>query len=109
MDEPLVKNEDGEPAQKQVRNLTYVQERAKDAMGAGPWCDLPDDTLLRSPWTNLLFQGLTEEGLDNTPSLQFDQEDATVGTPLRNRVWGGVPVVARAAASSFTDDKPFLV
>jgi CRP-like cAMP-binding protein len=34
-------------------NLTPVQDGIKDALGAGPWCDLPDEELLHSPWTTV--------------------------------------------------------
>merc|ERR1719506_840528 len=105
-----VDTETGEPLKKYMRNLTYVQERAKDAMGAGPWCDLPDDVLLRAPWTNLLFQNVDAEKLSTIPTLNFAGEDPSLGTPFKNRVWAGVPVLDRGVQGdmSFQEDKPFL-
>jgi CRP-like cAMP-binding protein len=43
--------QDGQEEPKRISNLTDVQDHVKRVLGAGPWCDLPDEELNSSPWT----------------------------------------------------------
>jgi len=43
-------------------NLTPVQMAIKNALGAGPWCDLPDKELTQPPWTTVSGYVSNEKG-----------------------------------------------
>jgi hypothetical protein len=48
------KDDGFESKQITVKNLTDKQRQMKNALGAGPWCELPDETLAQEPWTSHL-------------------------------------------------------
>jgi hypothetical protein len=52
-------------SQKEMHNLTPLQKAVKAKVGAGPWCDLPDEVLAAHPWTSMKavgVRGITEQG-----------------------------------------------
>lgn len=36
-----------------VANMSEMQRQIKNAIGAGPWCELPDEVLKKEPWHNI--------------------------------------------------------
>jgi hypothetical protein len=69
-----------------IANLSMKQRQIYDAIGAGPWCELPDEELRQEPWTSHLSTQTGKDFRDSFYQTGNDPSGTAFKTPPPDHV-----------------------